>query len=86
MQDEKIYKLHIAGNKHALDILKDNYQDRLTQYLCCYIDDNLKIKDIIDYIFYLISIFNYYKLKKNFCAYIYKMARENSLRYIKKMH
>lgn len=83
MSDEEIYELHIDGDKYALTMLEDNYRYKLMLYVCCYVDDMCKAKEIVDKVFYRISIFYYDELKKNFCAYIYRMARDFSLKYIK---
>ena len=67
---EKIYRLYLKGNKDALFVLEDNYRYQLTQYVLCYLKDKEVANEVVNKVFYRLSIFHFNKLEKNFCAYM----------------
>ncbi len=84
IDDEDLYKDYLAGDDVSLALLMERYGDRLTFYINGYIHDLYDSEDL------MIEAFAYLISKKPriregcFKAYLYKMARNLSLRFITK--
>ncbi len=84
MADEALYRAYLDGNDAGLSLLMEQYGDRLTFYINGYIRDMHEAEDL------MIEAFAYLIAKKPkiregcFKAYLYKMARNLSLRTIAK--
>ena len=85
MTDETLYRAYLDGNDAGLSLLMERYGDRLTFYINGYLYDLHDSEDL------MIEAFAYLISKKPriregcFKAYLYKMARNLSLRFISKM-
>lgn len=82
--DETLYENYLNGDDVGLELLMKKYGDRLTFYINGYLHDLHDSEDLmIEAFAYLIS--KRPKIKKGcFKAYLYKMARNLSLRFISK--
>ncbi len=84
ISDEILYKNYLNGDETGLELLMERYGDRLTFYIYGYIYDLQDSEDLmIEAFAYLIS--KRPKIKDGcFKSYLYKMARNLSLRFIRK--
>lgn len=86
MADEALYKAYLDGDDAGLALLMERYGNRLTFYINGYLHDIHDSEDL------MIEAFAYLISKKprirEGClkAYLYKTARNLSLRFIKKRH
>ncbi len=86
MADEALYKAYLDGDDAGLALLMERYGNRLTFYINGYLHDIHDSEDL------MIEAFAYLISKKprirEGClkAYLYKIARNLSLRFIKKRH
>ncbi len=82
--DETLYRDYLSGDDAGLELLMERYGDRLTFYINGYLHDLYDSEDLmIEAFAYLIS--KKPKIKEGcFKAYLYKMARNLSLRFIRK--
>ena len=86
MSDEALYMAYLDGDDSGLTLLMDRYGNRLTFYINGYIYDMYDSEDL------MIEAFAYLISKKPrirqgcFKAYLYKIARNLSLQFIKKKH
>ncbi|MFA7410809.1 MAG: sigma-70 family RNA polymerase sigma factor [Tissierellaceae bacterium] len=84
--DEVLYRAYLDGDDDSLALLMERYGDRLTFYINGYLHDLYDSEDL------MIEAFAYLISKKpairqgGFKAYLYKMARNLSLRFITKKH
>ncbi|MDD2482370.1 MAG: sigma-70 family RNA polymerase sigma factor [Lutispora sp.] len=84
--DESLYKSYINGEDACLSLLMERYGDRLTFYINGYLHDLHDAEDL------MIESFAYLIVKKPsikegcFKAYLYKIARNLSLRSLDKKH
>lgn len=82
--DEALYRAYLEGDESSLTLLVERYGNRLTLYINAFIHDIHDSEDL------MIEAFAYLIAKKPsiregcFKAYLYKMARNISLRFIKK--
>ncbi|MGI6752613.1 MAG: RNA polymerase sigma factor [Anaerovoracaceae bacterium] len=80
--DEVLYQAYLNGDDSGLSLLMDQYGDRLTLYINGYLHDIHDSEDL------MIEAFAYLIAKKPkicdgcFKAYLYKMARNLSLRFV----
>lgn len=86
MTDEALYRAYLDGDDAGLALLMERYGNRLTFYINGYLRDMYDSEDL------MIEAFAYLISKKPriregcFKAYLYKMARNFSLRFIAKKH
>ncbi len=86
MTDEALYKAYLDGDDAGLALLMEQYGNRLTFYINGYLHDMYDSEDL------MIEAFAYLVSKKPcikegcFKAYLYKVARNLSLRFVKKKH
>jgi len=84
--DEALYRAYLDGDDAGLALLMERYGNRLTFYINGYLHDMYDSEDL------MIEAFAYLISKKPrigdgcFKAYLYKMARNLSLRFITKKH
>lgn len=84
IMDEVLYKAYLDGDDSSLELLMERYGNRLTFYINGYLHDIHDSEDL------MIEAFAYLISKKPcikegcFKAYLYKMARNISLRFISK--
>ncbi len=84
MTDEALYRGYLDGDDASLELLMDRYGNRLTFYINGYLHDIYDAEDLmIEAFAYLISKKPHIK-EGCFKAYLYKMARNLSLRFINK--
>lgn len=82
--DEALYKTYLDGDDDSLTLLMERYGNRLTFYINGYLHDIYDSEDLmIEAFAYLISKKPHIK-DGCFKAYLYKMARNLSLRFISK--
>lgn len=84
MTDEALYRAYLSGDDAGLSLLIERYGNRLTFYINGYLHDMHESEDLmIEAFAYLIS--KKPQIKEGcFKAYLYKMARNLSLRFITK--
>lgn len=84
ISDGDLYKAYLAGDDSGLELLVERYGDRLSYYIKGYIHDLQDSEDLmIESFAYLIS--KKPRIREGaFRAYLYKMARNLSLRFITK--
>ncbi len=86
MADEALYRAYLDGDDAGLALLMERYGNRLTFYINGYLYDMYDSEDL------MIEVFAYLISKKPriregcFKAYLYKIARNLSLRFVKKKH
>lgn len=87
ISDETLYKRYISGEDKTADVLVERYGDLLTLYINGYIKDIHESEDL------MIEAFSQMFAKErpvsgegSFKAYLYKTARNLSIRHIKKRH
>lgn len=84
MTDEALYRAYLDGDDSGLNLLMEQYGDRLTCYINGYLHNMHDSEDL------MIEAFAYLVSKKPrireacFKAYLYKIARNLSLRFVKR--
>ena len=86
MMDEALYRAYLDGDDSGLTLLMERHGDRLTFYINGYLHDMYDSEDLmIEAFAYLIS--KKPRIKEGcFKAYLYKIARNLSLRFVKRKH
>ena len=79
------YSQYLKGNKSALNELVRIYSDALTRYAYCYLNDSSAAEDIMEETFAtLIVKRKLFQSEEHFHAYLYKVARNKSIDYLRR--
>lgn len=79
------YERYLLGNKSALDELVRTYSDTLTRYAYCYLCDSAAAEDVMEEtIATLIVKRKHFHDAAHFHAYLYKVARNKSIDYLRR--
>ena len=79
------YNRYLSGDKTALDELVRTYSDTLTRYAYCYLNDASAAEDVMEETFAtLIVKRKHFHDASHFHAYLYKVARNKSIDYLRR--
>ena len=79
------YTRYLLGDKPALNELVRTYSDSLTRYAYCYLNDASAAEDVMEETFAtLIVKRKKFKDEQHFHAYLYKVARNKSIDYLRR--
>lgn len=79
------YNRYLKGDKSALDELVRTYSDTLTRYAYCYLNDSSAAEDVMEETFAtLIVKRKHFHDDAHFHAYLYKVARNKSIDYLRR--
>ena len=79
------YRLYLKGNKAALDELVRLYSDALTRYAYCYLNDISAAEDVMEEtIATLIFKRKHFQDEAHLHGYLYKIARNKSIDYLRR--
>lgn len=78
------YKRYLDGDKSALDELVRTLSDSITRYAYCYLNDAATAEDVMEETFAtLIVKRRHFKDDQHLCAYLYRVARNKSIDYLR---
>ena len=84
MDDERLYRQYVNGNRDAADMLVDRYADALTLYINGFIGDIHEAEDLMIESFALIfAKARPIRGERGFRGYLYRIARNLAFRHIK---
>lgn len=79
------YNRYLNGDKSALDTLVRTYSDPLVRYAYCYLRDSSASEDVMEETFAtLILRKKHFHDESHFHAYLYKVARNKSIDYLRR--
>lgn len=79
------YNQYLKGDKNALDNFVRTYSDSLTRYAYCYLNDSAAAEDVMEEtIATLIVKRKHFADAAHFHAYLYKVARNKSIDYLRR--
>ena len=79
------YQRYLQGDKSALDALVRTYSDALIRYAYCYLRDSAAAEDVMEETFAtLIVRRKHFSDESHFHAYLYKVARNKSIDYLRR--